>query len=96
MSGSEGERGEEGEGEGEGEGEVIDVNDLPAETPPTATMTTTVVIDPPDDQMDSQVALDTSITDSTSDTSLHQSGHSFTCNLFHRAREEHGHIPILL
>jgi hypothetical protein len=38
----------------EEEEEVIDVSDLPSETPPTATMTTTVVIDPPEDQMETQ------------------------------------------
>ena len=34
---------------------MIDVSDLPTQTPPTVTMTTTVVIDPPDDQMETQV-----------------------------------------
>ena len=55
MSEGEGEREGEGEGEGEGEEEVIDVSDLPSQTPPTATMTTTVLIDPPEDQLETQV-----------------------------------------
>ena len=43
-----------GAGSDEEEEEVIDVSDLPSQTPPTATMTTTVVIDPPEDQMEPQ------------------------------------------
>ena len=55
----EGEEGEEEEEEGQDGDDVIDVSELATQTPPTAPMTTTVVIDPPEDQMHTHVSTQT-------------------------------------